>query len=390
MNLRRIVGALGVWVGVCLSANAMAQSSWHRLAQQWTLNDAHEVAVAISGGWVPVGSGSEGDFGQYRGAVVEARPHGEGELKLFSGEWFKGQFVNGWPHGRGRARCESCGEYSGDWQYGLPHGEGQSEDAVGNRYRGQWHEGMRQGRGEWVWASGSSYQGQWHQDKPHGLGRWNKSVGEYYVGDFAHGQPSGYGLLANGDKQQFLGPFEAGQIHGTGPCVRDSVVGQCQFQEGVLTGWVPMTVSPAGGLSWIAVDNSRFILTPVRFESVYWQTQEAMVSKQLKLFTHERLDEGVHWVLDGYDGPGEYELGRGDVVMTPSAQGNAVTVSHLDDVRALIVVESDDGDTIAGSFSVWSGGASAERPLAGVSLRNGRFMAKRWLVEGGFSDDGQL
>ena len=139
MNLRRIVGALGVWVGVCLSANAMAQSSWHRLAQQWTLNDAHEVAVAISGGWVPVGSGSEGDFGQYRGAVVEARPHGEGELKLFSGEWFKGQFVNGWPHGRGRARCESCGEYSGDWQYGLPHGEGQSEDAVGNRYRGQWH-----------------------------------------------------------------------------------------------------------------------------------------------------------------------------------------------------------------------------------------------------------
>lgn len=101
------------------------------------------------------------DGTEYRGAVVNGRPHGVGQLCLASGVRCTGDFVEGEAHGRAIQVVPNHGVYTGPFRRGRRYGVGTFRFPTGAMHEGkavisvtgEWADGVFQLRdAKWTYA----------------------------------------------------------------------------------------------------------------------------------------------------------------------------------------------------------------------------------------------
>ena len=132
------------------------------------------------------------DGGEYRGALVNGRLQGAGDIQ--------------WPDGR---------RYQGEFEQGLYHGRGIYTYSDGSRYEGQFVRGNPEGQGALYFRNGDQYVGQLRAGKMHGHGRFTRKT-HVYEGDFADDEFTGQGSLTVDGKLQYSGGFRDWIFNGEG------------------------------------------------------------------------------------------------------------------------------------------------------------------------------
>jgi hypothetical protein len=83
---------------------------------------------------------------------------------------YTGQMQGGRCNGIGRASWGTGGyeSYDGEWEEDKMHGQGIMKLRSGDSYDGQWKEGKKHGQGMYKWSNGDSEEGQWEGGKTQG------------------------------------------------------------------------------------------------------------------------------------------------------------------------------------------------------------------------------
>ncbi len=98
-------------------------------------------------------------------------------------------------------RASIFAEYRGAMKDGRPEGQGTYVDATGIAYQGEWKNGLMDGFGTLTLPGGDEYVGRMRAGKANGSGRYIVSTGEIFEGRFVDGERDGLGTttLPNGN-----------------------------------------------------------------------------------------------------------------------------------------------------------------------------------------------
>ena len=154
-----------------------------------------------------------------KGVFMDGQPV-SGSLKTEDFK-YKGEFLNETPHGAGEFRFASGEFYSGSLQLGVYEGLGKLANAGGDSYEGSFKAGLKDGFGRLLYSSGAEYSGLFHQGLPHGEGRFtafSQTVLEY-DGQVAEGKLEGEGRATLTDGSKYSGQFSQNALTGKGKLV---------------------------------------------------------------------------------------------------------------------------------------------------------------------------
>ena len=103
-------------------------------------------------------------------ATTQTRPTRE-ILDLGKGREYRGRVVDGRPHGEGTLTWWRSGaRFTGQWANGARHGHGSDRDREGGVYVGEYRDGKRAGHGRFTWPNERTYEGAWRAWMRHGEG----------------------------------------------------------------------------------------------------------------------------------------------------------------------------------------------------------------------------
>jgi hypothetical protein len=134
-------------------------------------------------------------IGKYQGKVLNAIPHGSGNINFSNGDEYFGTLENGVLEGEGVFVEKKGNKYTGNFKEGKKNGYGTLKCANGETYEGEWKDDVKCGGGVYTNINGDVYKGFWVNDKYSGEGYLNYSNGEQYVGYWKEGKREGKGKL---------------------------------------------------------------------------------------------------------------------------------------------------------------------------------------------------
>jgi hypothetical protein len=142
-----------------------------------------------------------------------------------------------------RARMSNpvTGDYAGDYNLaGQYHGQGQLKISTGDSYTGQFYNGQFQGRGEYSFASGVTIAGRFVRGLVTGAGSETYPSGAWFRGCFDGSRREGAGTLSGDAASRWVVStcaFRRGRRDGAGvEWLRDGSRRECSFVEGRLHG----------------------------------------------------------------------------------------------------------------------------------------------------------
>lgn len=135
----------------------------------------------------------EGDEFDYKGGILNGKPHGYGSVKYKNGIKYTGNYKNGFRDGKGTLTWENGENYTGEFKNDFITGSGIYNWPNGNKYIGNLIENTKNGKGTFTWKDGSSYTGEFKNDKKSGLGTYKWSGGDKYIGSYIEDEMNGYG-----------------------------------------------------------------------------------------------------------------------------------------------------------------------------------------------------
>jgi hypothetical protein len=104
-------------------------------------------------------------FAEYRGAIRNGRIEGHGSYLDATGLMYEGEWKGGLIHGQGTLKLPSGDEYVGQFRSGRAHGVGRYIDVTGEIYEGPFVAGLRHGRGTTTLPNGRTYTSRWTNGK---------------------------------------------------------------------------------------------------------------------------------------------------------------------------------------------------------------------------------
>ncbi len=114
---------------------------------------------------------------------------------------YKGCVLNGKPHGKGTMLWRNGEKYVGSWENGKRSGYGIysfSDGSEADRYEGHWANDEFSGQGSLFWRDGSNYIGQFSSGlrDGHGVFTFTKdsTYDHYYIGEWKEGARNGTGM----------------------------------------------------------------------------------------------------------------------------------------------------------------------------------------------------
>ncbi|MBA55879.1 MAG: hypothetical protein CMK89_15600 [Pseudomonadales bacterium] len=102
--------------------------------------------------------------GVYEGSFEDGRPHGKGHYYYPNGDVYSGEWRNGNQDGKGRIEYSTGGYYEGEFTEGMRHGQGTLVFAMGNQYSGPFKHNEAHGEGSCSQA-GNSYPCRYRHNK---------------------------------------------------------------------------------------------------------------------------------------------------------------------------------------------------------------------------------
>jgi hypothetical protein len=100
-------------------------------------------------------------FAEYHGTLGRGRMEGPGAWLDETGLLYDGQWKNGLMHGQGMLKLPSGDEYTGSFRAGKANGVGRYIDITGEVYDGPFVDGQRHGKGTTTLPSGQQYTSLW-------------------------------------------------------------------------------------------------------------------------------------------------------------------------------------------------------------------------------------
>lgn len=150
------------------------------------------------------------DGGEYEGEVAAGYRHGEGVFRL--GEiTYQGFWKAGKKHGEGRCQWNEKSFYEGSWKNGLCEGYGERRWGNDDLYVGEWKNGKRHGQGKMILVDAEqSYEGEWKNGIQcgHGTAKWHGVRNAEYTGSWKNGQRDGIGAMTYGDGSYYNGEWK--------------------------------------------------------------------------------------------------------------------------------------------------------------------------------------
>ena len=176
-------------------------------------------------------------FFTYEGEWVAGVMHGEGVLRMASGQSYEGTFVEGEMTGFGLRRYADGSTISGQFEMGEAHGHCTFVAATGESYEGAYQGNVRHGEGLLVKADGERYEGQFIAHKRTGHGRSMYSSGSEYDGGWVANERSGEGVMRYHDGGVFDGVWAADSQagHGTYTHAENQYTYSGEWAQGVPT-----------------------------------------------------------------------------------------------------------------------------------------------------------
>lgn len=118
--------------------------------------------------------------GRYSGDLEYGDIEGEGVFKFLSGEEYRGAWLNYKFEGFGELQYPSEGAYEGSFENGLKTGDGQFRWRNGDFYSGEWLNDYMEGKGKYIFADGKTLEGEFiHNEFQSGTFSFSNDTGNY-------------------------------------------------------------------------------------------------------------------------------------------------------------------------------------------------------------------
>jgi hypothetical protein len=168
---------------------------------------------------IPPELAANGERMEWKGACVDGRPQGPGNLVWFEKSRklreFEGELIDGYPEGKGRLGWENGKSYIGEFTRGAITGAGELRYPNGDRYDGPLLEDQPHGIGVMLRRDGSRLLARFLKGQSQGDVSLRLQNGERFQGTLANGKPEGKGTLHLADGE-LRANFTSGVAAGKG------------------------------------------------------------------------------------------------------------------------------------------------------------------------------